>query len=359
LASIDIEALGGLSAAVASLFPPPARDELATGVVVSAARIAPTGVGGYVGPSGAPTGDVLGRRVTADLRLTVRADSGDDLDAAVNGLTAALLGAERRTLLEKGIQRLALAGLGERTVPENEGSALATWEVGVAVVYEHLKAPEAPAGVIESIPMLIEPGAGERLALLQFEADPLAFFDVLDDVQAATAAPSDWAWNGAKGRLEQRSAIRGGNLASPADRPGTMALLKTSAGGGPVADCVVEAWLGAEAAGGVGVVFGWRNPQSYGFALLDEARGERVIAVKDAGAFRPLQEPAAHAGAGFETGRTHHLRVVVRGGRVEAWLNGERVLEGRDAALQAEGRVGFLARNGQTAFYHGLGLTRL
>lgn len=359
MASIDIEALSGLSAAVASLFPPPSRDELATGVVVSAARITPTGVGGYVGPSASPTGDVLGRRVNADLRLTVRADTADELDAAVNGLTAALLGAERRTLLEKGIQKLSLSGLGERTVPTASPAELATWDVGVAVVYEHLKAPEAPAGVIESIPLLIEPGAGERLALLQFEADPLAQFDVADDALATASAPSDWAWNGAKGRLEQRSAIHGGNPASPADRPGTMALLKANAGGGPVADCVVEAWLGADAAGGIGIVFGWRDAQNYAFALLDEAAGERVIGVKEAGAFRPLQTPARHAGAGFEAGRAHHLRVAVRGGRVEAWLNGERVLEGRDAALETEGRVGFLARGGETAFYHGLGLTRL
>jgi hypothetical protein len=360
LASIDTEALSGMSAAVASLFPPPEREELATGLVVSAARITPTGVGGYVAPSASPVGDVLGRRVTADLRLIVRADTGPELEAAMNGLTTALLGAERRTLLEKGIQKLSLAGLGQRVIPGGEEeSALATWDVGVAVVYEHLKTPEEPAGVIESIPMAIEAGTGERLARLEFAADPLAQFDLVDDPQAGTGGPSEWAWDGAQGRLEQRSAIRGGQANAPADRAGTLAVLKASAGGEAVADCVVEAWLGADAAGGIGVVFGYRDPANYAFALLDAARGERVIAVKAGGVFRPLQAPAFDASAGFATGTTHHLRVAVRGGRVEAWLDGVRVLAGQDTVLETAGRVGFIARHAETAFYHGLGLTRL
>lgn len=349
-----------MSAAIASLFPPPAREELATGLVVSAARISPTGVGGYVAPSATPVGDVLGRRVTADLRLIVRADSGPELEAAMNGLTSALLGAERRTLLEKGIQKLSLAGLGQRVVPEGDGeTAPATWDVGVAVVYEHLKTPEEPAGVIERIPLAIEPGAGERRVRLEFEADPLASFDLVDDPAAGTGGPSEWAWDAAQERLEQRSAIRGGNANAPANRPGTLAVLRESAGGEAVAECVVEAWLGADAPGGIGVVFGYRDPANYAFALLDEARGTRVIAVKAGGAFRPLQAPAFDASAGFATGLAHHLRVAVRGGRVEAWLDGVRVLAGQDTALETAGRVGFMARHAETAFYHGLGLTRL
>lgn len=355
MASIDIEALNGLTAAVSSLFPAPARAELATGVLVSAARVTPTGVGGYTGPSTGPAGDILGRRVNAELLLTVRADNGAELDGAVGQLTAAVLGAERRTLLEKGIQRIALGGIRDRVLPAaGETDVPVTRDVGVSVVYEYLKVPEEPTGIIQIVPVATAPGGGPLLRW-EFDADPLERFDVVDD-PAAGGGPSEWVWDAGAGRLEQRSGIEGGANNLPADRPGTYAVLHALPEAAGVTGYTLEAWLGSDTPGGIGVVFGWQSAASFAFYLMDSARGERVAAVKAGGVFRPLAQPARRTGAGFEPGRAYHLRVAVGDGRVEVFLDGERVLAGRDPALRTSGRVGLMARGCAGAFFHGVAL---
>jgi hypothetical protein len=363
--SIETDALNGLSTAVSSLLPAPASPALAPSLVLSSARVTPTGLGGLVGPSTSPVGEVRGRRVAAELRITVRADTGANLDAALRAHTLALMGADRVTLAQKGILRLAVDGLGTRVVPAGGGqgqSQIASCDVAVTVLYEHERAPDAPEGIIQQIPLALEQARGDDagpLLRMEFDAQSLARFDVVDDPAATTAAPSNWVWAAAPGRIEQRSGITGGANNLPADRPGTFLVLKPTEQVPLVTDCALEAWMQAGAPGGIGVVFRWVDADNFCFFLMDSTRNERVLGRKRAGAYGPLLPPSRDAANGFQTGRGYHVRVAVRGDEVEVFLDGQRVLGTRDPTLAGPGRVGLMSRACSQAFFHGLELSRL
>jgi hypothetical protein len=153
--TINVEALDGLTSALQALLPATAEPRLRPSLLVSPTRIAPAGVGAFVGMNVDPHGAILGARVEAAVLITARAPTPGDLPAAVTAVTRALLGRDRPTLLDDGILRIAADGL-ERPltdVPDGGGGTVAEQTVRFRLLYEFLRLPAASEGVIREIPL--------------------------------------------------------------------------------------------------------------------------------------------------------------------------------------------------------------
>ncbi len=157
------EALTSLRAAVDALLPElPAEtpEALRPSVAIQPMRISPSGLGGFVALNEDPQGEILGRRITATVVVTVRAETVAELHAAVAEVTEALLGAERGELTEQGILDVSLSELGTPRPPQGEGESRtpAEQDVRFRIQYEFLKRPVEAGDVIREIP--IDAGLG-------------------------------------------------------------------------------------------------------------------------------------------------------------------------------------------------------
>lgn len=152
--AVSTEALQRLSAVLTELLPDAPSAELTPSLEVLPLRISPTGLGGYVGPSHEPEGDILGRRVEASARVAVKAANAEGLGPAVATVTQALLAADRRDLRSKGILRIELGAIGPS--PAEEAGGTARREVDFKVLFELLRKPTEAGRVIQEIPIEIE-----------------------------------------------------------------------------------------------------------------------------------------------------------------------------------------------------------
>ncbi|MBI5015278.1 MAG: hypothetical protein HZB55_07270 [Deltaproteobacteria bacterium] len=359
MASIEEDALAGLTSNVQALLPVVADPELRPTVTLGAARVTPTGLGGFVAPSDDPPGDVDGRRIEASVLVTVKSSSAGALGPSLAGVTRALLGADRPTLLGRGIHRVALSETG--TLVAGPGQRVQQ-DLSFRLLYEHLRIPTAAGGVIETIPLDLEvsrSGARPRgWSLEEFGAGALDLFDVVDDPSATTARPSQWIVNPAERRIEQRSRIRGGTNAATPAKPGT-ALVVREAPGRPLSrDFSLHACVASDDAGGVGVVFRWVDAANYYFFLMDRSGGYRLLAKKAGGAFLPLEAPAVDGTRAYELGRSYDVKVSAVGPELRVYLDGALALSGRDASHGA-GRVGFLSRNDNRAYFYRIAAVEL
>ncbi|HEX9369528.1 MAG TPA: hypothetical protein VF897_00920, partial [Roseiflexaceae bacterium] len=182
------EALQGVTAAFGALLPADLRPTL----IVVPTRVAPTGLGGYVGPSAAPAGDIVGRRLEASAMVTVRAANDGQLSDAVNAALGAVLAADRASLARQGILQLALDGVGPDE-PQPGVAGRLQRALSFRLIYEFLKAPAESEGLIAHIPIGVGPDTApppRRLELrLDFASDPLPLFEALDDPQANQSRP--------------------------------------------------------------------------------------------------------------------------------------------------------------------------
>jgi len=151
---INTEALAGLKAAVESLLENVADPPIQLRSLVTTLRIAPTGLGGFVGVNEIPPGGVFGRRLQATVLVTVSAEDVESLNEAVVSVTSACLGTDRGSLLEKGILRIALDDIS----PQAAGMEDTTVErvMTFDVHYEFLKRPEEAEGIIVEVPINLD-----------------------------------------------------------------------------------------------------------------------------------------------------------------------------------------------------------
>src|SRR5262245_43420184 len=190
------EALTGLQTALQSLLPPSADPAVAPDLRVNPTRFRPSGLNGFVGIHHDPDGEIVGRRVQANAIVGVKTQQLDDLNGAVTGVTAAVVGAPRADLRALGILDIGVAGLGPQTAPGPNG--VARQEVTFAVSYEFLKLPMAGSGVIASVPLdvdLSRDNDPRRLISEEFGPQSLDAFEVVDDPLATNGAPSVWAFD--------------------------------------------------------------------------------------------------------------------------------------------------------------------
>jgi hypothetical protein len=319
-------------------------------MLVTPVKISPAGIGGYVGHHSDPHGDVLGRRITARVNMSVAAASAATLDAEVQRVTHTVLSAARRELAQLGILKLSLLEVGPRPAVTTGGPPTTPRrDVAFDVLYEFLKLPESAGGVIQTIPLDIESAlsANEPRMLLSgpFVADPLANFDIIDDPAATTAAPSSWSFDAVLQGIRQTSAIRGGPDTAAPNQPGTYLLLRATPARPLVRDFSLAASMDATVIGGIGFVFRFSDVDNFYYALLDSRTGFRRIGKKIGGAFAALQQGGLDDSAGFQVDTLMRVRLVAEGAAFRLLIDGEVALEAQDDQLTSAGRVGLMVRH--------------
>ena len=360
MSTIADAAVGGLAAAIESLLPDEPDPDVRPTVLVSPRRIAPTGVGGFVGLNEEPEGEIYGRRVDAHVFVTVRADDDDELPAAVTSVTRALLTPDRSTLAGEGIHRILLEEMGDA----RRAGGIASRDLRFAVLYEFLRLPVAPEGVIETIPLDLDVSTRPRdprtVVRSPFMDGSLEWFDVVDDPAATQDSPSQWAYAPAQERIEQRKRIGGGSTtASSPNKPGTYLVLKTTKRRRPVADLILRALVGSDDDRGIGLVYRFQDADTFYFCLLHASGGYRLLAKKVNGTFSHLDTQAFDASAGFTVGGTHRLKLVAVGTRHELFVDGELALAAHDGSISAPGRAGFLSHRNNRSYFYDIDVTEV
>lgn len=320
-------------------------------------KVTPTGLGGFVGHHPEPTGEILGRRLAAQLFVVARGAEAADAEVAAGEVAGALLGARQAELRGSGILKLALAERGDASTQGQGNNQVAQRELEFEVLYEYLRIPVEAEGVIESVPLLIEMGStdagGDLLFRGDFGQDPLDRFEVVDDPGAGTGGPSVWSYNAAEQRIDQTSSIRGGVNTVNANKPGTYLLLRTAGDLPEVRDFILGAELRSAGQDEIGLVFRYQSPDDFYLLMLSARQPYRMLARKVGGTFAPLEVPALDLTGGYQQGAVHTVQVTAQGQDFRVFVDGRKVLDGRDSSIADAGRVGFYCRaNSQASFHH-------
>jgi hypothetical protein len=139
--TITNEPIDALAAAIRSLLPEVADPAVRPGLMVNPLWVVPTGLGGFVGMSADPQGQILGRRLEATVEVIAKALNAEALSEAVTTVTRALLSADRATLLELGLLNVTLDEVGPKVALGAPGS-ITERALTFRVLFEFLKQPE-------------------------------------------------------------------------------------------------------------------------------------------------------------------------------------------------------------------------
>ena len=194
-----------------------------------------------------------------------------------------------------------------------------------------------------------------------FDSDPLADFDVVDDVGAGTNTPSAWSHDTVNGRVEQHSAIFGepGGPPNGADKPGTYLIRKATASVPAAENFLLVAGLSSSTADGIGLVFRWQDQDNFYFFLMDGQRSYRRLGKKVGGVFQELDVGAVDLANGYAADDEISVRVRVKGDSLSVFLDGSLVLSGTDTSLPSAGRVGFYSWANVDARFDGVQLIEI
>jgi hypothetical protein len=337
--------IAALRLELAGLLSPVTDPSLEPSIEVSPIRVAPAALGGYLGTDRTTSAERYARRLDAEVIVRVRAAGPEALAAAEARAALDLVGADPLLLRRRGLLRLV-----RRPATEAPLADPAARDIRFEVAFEHRPAPTSGEGTIETVRqgLAVTPLTGSLRLRYQstFADDPMADFTQVDG--SGTGGPGDWAWDEAEGEIRQTSTLGGGTGTPTANKQGAYLVLNPGAAGGPAGDFVLDAELrlddpGATGAGSVGVVFRYRDPNNFGFALLDLA-GWRMFALRSGGSGSLLQQDARDTTAGIAPGRWHRLRLIAEGDRFELFLDEAPALGGRDERLRQPGAVGFFCR---------------
>lgn len=343
---ISEEAVGALTALLEGRLPSPADPALRPLLTVAPASARPAGIGGFVGMSDDPFGQISGRRVRARAHVTARASDHAGVPTAIADVVRALVAAERTP--DGGYLRVALDDLGppDPSAPQRE----AIFDVD----FEFLKEPEAPEGVIGDIPLDLdvdETGRSRILLDIPFMEPAFGWFEIVDDPRANRNRPSQWRYDPPARSIDQLASIWGGSPGSGPNKPGTYAVLTAAPARPPIADFVLRTTLRSGSGRGVGVVFRWVDVDNFYYFLMDANAAFRRLGRRVGGTFGDLETPAA-ASAGYDPAETYRVKVRASGDELAVFLNEVPILSGRDSALAGPGRIGLMChRNNDAHFY--------
>jgi hypothetical protein len=350
------EAVGVLNGTLSALLPGVADPALASELFVHPLRSQLSGVGGVVGSrTRAPLGDVMALRVTAEVVVRVKAANVAQLAQAESDVSVALLGADPVSLRQNGVFRIrrspsfAAGVTAEAAAAEGAPDALGR-DVRFEVLYEFSKLPDVGAGIIASVPVDLIPRssvgplkAPAQLLRLDFEQDPLANFEILDDTGLNEAGR--WEFSAAEGEVRQTSTASGGSDAFDPEKRGTYLLVRSAATGPAPRNFVLYASVRSDSSGGLGFVFRFLDLDNFYYVLLQSAPlGYRIMGRKQNGSFALLEFGGAEAAAGYAPNQWFSLRLAVQDEQFDLAIDGVVVLSGRDAGISAPGRVGFVCR---------------
>ena len=355
-----MEAVTALNAALHGLLPAAADPALAPELFVNPLSSQLVGVGGVLGiRTQAPAGEVMARRVTAEVVVRVKAPTVPELAATESEISTALLGANPVNLRSNGVFRIRrMVENGDRLVtglPDVAGR-----DVRFEVLYEFSKLPDVAGSVISSIPLdLIQrtsgaPGrAHSELLLVDFEEDPLALFDVVDD--DPLSEQGRWQFAPVEHEIRQTSTAGGGSNNFNASKRGTCLLVRPAATPPAPRNFVLYTSMRSDSSGGIGLVFRFQDIDNFYYVLLHDNGNPsapfrfRIIARKLGGAFSFLDAGGTDDTSGYTPNRWFSLRLAVQDEQFDLAIDGVEVLSGRDAGMTSPGRVGFMSRSGAGA----------
>jgi len=150
--AISAEALNNLNTALQSLLPVSVDPTLAPDISIQLQSVTPTGVGGFVAVNDNPPGEILGRRIDATAVIGVKAAVAG-IDAAAAAVHNALLAADGAVLQNLGLLKIMFVSAGETSTLS---PALVLRPVSFRILYEFLKIPTDPEGIIQTIPLNIQ-----------------------------------------------------------------------------------------------------------------------------------------------------------------------------------------------------------
>ena len=355
-----VEAVTALNNTLQALLPGAANPALAPELFVNPLSSQLVGVGGVVGiRTQAPAGEVMARRVKAEVVVRVKAPSVAQLAASESDISTALLGADPINLRSSGVFRIQrVVEATDRLVTDLPNGA--GRDVRFEVWYEFSKLPAVGSGVIATVPVdLIQrtanpsPGSPTELLRIDCEQNPLAAFDVIND--DALNEPGAWQYANIERELRQTSTAGGGSNNFNATKRGTYLMVRAAAAPPAPNNFVLHASLRSDGSGGIGFVFRFQDIDNFYFVLLHDNGNPnapfrfRLIGKKRAGAFSFLDSGGSDATAGYTPNTWFGLRLAVQDEQFDLAINGVDVLSGRDAGITSPGRVGFMSRSDAAA----------
>jgi hypothetical protein len=224
------------------------------------------------------------------------------------------------------------------------------------VDYEYRRLPDGPSGVISELPLdllLHQTDHGPQLLYGdEFGADPLAQFEISDDIQV-TNGPGAWNYDAAGEQVVQTASIRGGNNnGNSPNKLGTRLVLQPSVIARQASNWVLHAEIGADQ-GTIGLVFNYVDSDNYHFFLMNRPGPYRFLAKREGGVFSFLDVGGRDNSTGYDAG-DYSVRIVQQHGEFQLAIDNTPLLSGRDNTTPPDGRVGFFCRNCSTARFRSL-----
>jgi hypothetical protein len=357
------EAIAALADEIEGLLSPPADPALPHEVHISATRSSMVGIGGLVGLHPELTAEIHARRLEAEAVVRVRAPSPAALLAAEQRVVLDLIGADPALLRSRGVLRLARRREGEdRTLTASDGlDAPAGRDLRFEVAFEHRPLPQAGEGVIGGLARDVTTAEltprGRSLYASEFLTDPMADFTAIDG--AGTGGPGAWHWDAAEREIRQTSSLAGGTDTATADKQGAYLVLRGAVAGGALADVLIQAEMRSDGPGGLGLVFRFRDAASFGFFLMDNPGGFRLLGRWAGGSASPFEAGGIDATRGYPESEWLRLRLIAQGDRFELAINETVALRAREPGLAAPGEIGLFSRRAVGARFRRLRLSSL
>ncbi len=345
--SIAQEALAALDTAVAALMPATVPGGLTRDLLVAPLRIAPAGMGGYVGSSVEPAGSLLGRRIEATVRVAIRGGQEPAAMAYLNQVVRALQLQDRAAMRRAGIFRISSQIADAR-------------HAELSVLFEYIRQPSVGEGVIEQLDFAIDNNPTRYKTRFSFDVDgralvgqpsPLAEFAEADDPDVNAGSPdSQWSFNNAAARIEQNAAVRGGPLAlSQPKKAGAQLLWRPEGHGLSVSRFIAGIEFESSSEDGIGCVFARQDDNNFFYFLASQRHRYHLFGRKLNGVYSVLGAP--NLDAGFALNRRNRLRLFACDGELNAELDGVRMLSVSVDDIPS-GEVGFLTHGNNRARFH-------
>ena len=350
-----MEAVAALNATLQGLLPaggPPAQAPRTVRQPAEVAQRRRRRRGGH--PHAATGGRRGALRVTAEVVVRVKAETVAQLAAKEAALPTALLGADPVNLRTNGVFRIQRVAETTEALGDRAAGPLRTRRQ-VRSACTITKQPEVGEGVISEVPVdLIQrtsstPGPPKDLLLVDFETDPLALFDVVNDT--GLNEPGQWQYVAAEREVRQMSGAGGGSNNFNASKRGTVACSCVPRPRRPFAQLRAvhqHAQRQQRRHRPDLPVPGHRQLLLRAPARQRQpARAVRLPAhgQEAGGCLLVLESGGGDEVAGYTPNQWFTLRLAVQDEQFDLAIDGVEVLSGRDSGITSPGRVGFMSRS--------------
>jgi hypothetical protein len=353
---ISNEALAGLRDLLEGMLPGVTNPAHEPRLSFAGTRITPIGLGGFIAVNDDPKGAIYGRRIETGAVITVKSADDEQLSNVIGDITEIFLTQDRQTLFQNGLCRIELNELGPVTTTGQGNNMVSAREVNFSVLYEYVKLPDAPEGVMDEIPLDFDldlsEGSAQFLINTGFDENSLDLFDVVDDPLAVLGGSSDWAYNAGEFRIEQLGDTHGGDLLPSPDKAGTYLLLKQTAQRPLVQDFVLSAEIASGDPDGVGFVFRFQDTDNFYYFLISARHNYRLMGKKIAGEFSALDTPGLDDTQGFDINEKYQVKLIVQDSRFTLFIDDDLALQGEDSSITQAAKVGFACHNNNQAFFY-------